>query len=57
MDTKDEEVLVYRAIEALETIADALEEINLSLSSIEQIFRNSKGNLVFVYNSLKMANE
>ena len=44
MDTKDEEVLVNRAIEALETIAYALEEINLSLSSIEKIFRNSKGN-------------
>lgn len=28
MDTKDEEVLVYRAIEALEAIADALNEIN-----------------------------
>ena len=28
MDTKDEEVLVYRAIEALEAIADALNEMN-----------------------------
>jgi len=43
MDTKDEEVLVYRAIEALEAIADALEEINVSLLSIKQNYRNSKG--------------
>ena len=43
MDTKDEEVLVYRAIVALEEIAYALEEINVSLSSIEQNYRNSKG--------------
>jgi ribosomal protein S27AE len=28
MDTKDEEVLVYRAIEALEAIADSLNEMN-----------------------------
>ena len=28
MDTKDEGVLVYRAIEALEAIADALNEMN-----------------------------
>jgi hypothetical protein len=28
MNTKDEEVLLYRALEALETIADALDEMN-----------------------------
>ncbi len=28
MDTKDEEMLVYRAVEALEDIAEALNEIN-----------------------------